>query len=195
MKRNDLKVREEVSNLKAVKTLKKVRKRKRLWVSQGSIGEETMQFNFKKEDPCAKLPTRHTEYSAGVDFYAADEVYIPRGQSRIVSTGVSWNPVINRKLGFPASVCLIIQSRSGLAFKEEIEASNAGVIDQDYVSNKYNKAVIKVKLYNNSKKNKRILLGDKICQGVPQLVPYFDDVVILDNNRNGLGFGSSDEKE
>jgi len=161
-----------------------------------------MRYNFKQETNTAKLPTRHTRLSAGVDFYADEEIYIPNGQSRIVSTGISWDPDLNtfdmtdaKSVVSTHNITLIIQSRSGLAFKEDIEASNAGVIDQDYVSTKENKAVIKVKLYNHGKRNKLILLGDKICQGVPQFVPYFDDVKTLDDNRNGLGFGSSDEKE
>ena len=153
-----------------------------------------MQYNFKKETPTAKLPTKHTAVSAGIDFYADEETYIPAGESRIISTGISWEPDISISY-YKAVICLIIQSRSGLAFKEGLEASNAGVIDQDYVSTEENKAVIKVKLYNHSKRNKLILLGDKICQGIPQYLPYFDDVEILDDNRNGLGFGSSDKKE
>lgn len=150
-----------------------------------------MKFQFKKEVKNAKLPTRHTHLSAGIDFYAAESSIIPIGQSRIVSTGISWDPITYTN----QVVCLVIQSRSGLSFNEDIEASNAGVIDQDYVSTKKNKAVIKVKLYNNSNETKIISVGDKICQGVPQFIPYFDDVDILDDNRNGLGFGSSDAKE
>ena len=157
-----------------------------------------MKYNFKAETETANLPTRHTQVSAGVDFYADEEVYIPRGESRIVSTGISWNPredITTDNINLPRKiVCLIIQSRSGLAFKKSLEASNAGVIDQDYVSTDENKAIIHVKLYNQSVDNLRIDVGDKICQGVPQFLPYFDDVETLDDNRNGLGFGSSDGK-
>jgi len=161
-----------------------------------------MKYNFKQETETAKLPTRHTRVSAGVDFYADEEVYVPPGGSVIVSTGISWKPDLstwNDLTGSmdysPYNVCLIIQSRSGLAFKEDIESSNAGVIDADYFSTEENKAVIKVKLYNHGKKRKVIYKGDKICQGVPQFIPLFDDVETLDDDRNGLGFGSSDGKE
>jgi len=158
-----------------------------------------MKYNFKAETPTAKLPTRHTKVSAGVDFYSDETVYIPKRESRNVSTGISWNPmeiITTETILLPRKiVCLIIQSRSGVAFKISLEASNAGVIDQDYVSTKDNKAIIHVKLYNNGERNLRIDKGDKICQGVPQFIPYFDDVETLDDNRNGLGFGSSDEKE
>ncbi len=154
-----------------------------------------MKYNFKAETPTAKLPTKHTRYSAGIDFYSDETSYIPKGESRNISTGISWNPdTFVSEIGEYKDICLIIQSRSGLAFKRSLEASNAGVIDQDYVSTKDNKAIINVKMYNNGDRNLRIDIGDKICQGIPQFIPHFTDVEILDNNRNGLGFGSSDGK-
>ena len=154
-----------------------------------------MKYNFKAETDTAKLPTRHTEYSAGVDFYSDTDVLIYPGKSEIISTGISWKPnTFVERFGEYENICLVIQSRSGIAFKNDIEASNAGVIDQDYVSTKENKAIIKVKLYNNSIKCFQVQKGDKICQGIPQFIPEFTDVEILDDNRNGLGFGSSDGK-
>lgn len=154
-----------------------------------------MKYNFKAETDTAKLPTRHTDVSAGVDFYSDTDTLIYPGKSETISTGISWNPLIKGTLRREYSLCLIIQSRSGLAFKNNIEASNAGVIDQDYVSTEENKAIIKVKLYNHGIKCFQVQKGDKICQGIPQLIPFFDDIETLDDNRNGLGFGSSDGKE
>lgn len=160
-----------------------------------------MKYNFKQETETAKLPTRHTKVSAGVDFYSDEWTSIPPNGSTIVSTGISWNPdstlfeddAVRTRHMWP--IALIIQSRSGYAFHKDIEASNAGVIDQDYVSTEENKAIIKAKLYNHSKRWVEIMPGDKICQGVPQLIPYFEDVETLDTDRNGKGFGSSDDKE
>lgn len=162
-----------------------------------------MKYNFKQETARAKLPTRHTKASAGVDFYADSDVFIHPKDSTIISTGISWNPELGEvfddaflwRISQAFKLCLIIQSRSGLAFKRGIEASNAGVIDQDYVSTEENKAIIQVKLYNHSDVGVYIKRGTKICQGVPQLIPYFSDVETLDTDRNGKGFGSSDEKE
>jgi len=158
-----------------------------------------MNYNFKKETETAILPTRHTPVSAGVDFYADELVIIPAGEQRRVSTGISWKPGLNTlecfNFPFTAFLALIIQSRSGLVFKYGIESSNAGVIDQDYVSNNERKAVINVMLYNHSDMVFIVNPGDKICQGVPQLIPCFDDVESLDDDRQGKGFGSSDEKE
>lgn len=165
-----------------------------------------MRYNFKQMTDTAKLPTRHTPVSAGVDFYSDEDVVLDPFDTMIVSTGISWNPSMDEvaKMGdnrfgyypFPdCAIALIVQSRSGLAFKEHIEASNAGVIDQDYVPHGKEKAIIKVKLYNHGNKHIHIKAGDKICQGVPQLIPLFDDVMTLDTHRSGKGFGSSDAKE
>lgn len=107
-----------------------------------------MNFNFKAEEPGAKIPTAHTQKSAGVDFYSNEEVTIWPGQAVNISTGISWNPDF---ISFGYKVALIIQSRSGFAFKHAIESSNAGVIDMDYVSTKKKKAIIHARLYNNGK--------------------------------------------
>jgi dUTPase len=116
--------------------------------------------------------------SAGVDFYSDEDVFLYANHDVIISTGISWNPKfmpdsqsswfnLLKALNELFLLYLIIQSRSGLAFKHGIEASNAGVIDQDYVSTEGNKAIIKVKLYNYSRTGFQIKKGDKICQGVP----------------------------
>ena len=145
--------------------------------------------NFKKETETATLPTKHTVESAGIDFYSDTEIVIESGGSGVVSLGVSWNPYCFEKV--PSfNISLIIQSRSGLAFKKNIEASNAGVIDQDYKG-----SVIKCKLYNNGSKPFIVGIGDKICQGVLHFTPKVIDVNVLDTERNGQGFGSSDAKE
>ena len=150
-----------------------------------------MVANFQLETETAKMPTRHTDKSAGIDFYADSATVIEPGGSAVVSTGISWHP---KMIPIGSSVVLIIQSRSGLAFKRGVEASNAGVIDSDYFSTEEVKAIIKVKLYNNSREIFTVSRGDKICQGVPHLVPNFLDVKTLDDDRAGKGFGSSDKK-
>lgn len=155
-----------------------------------------MNANFKKETETAKIPTRARTGDAGCDFYADESMVIPSGSSRIISTGISWSPdgfpmeIINAGWEDWFTVSLIIQSRSGLAFKRDIEASNAGVIDFAY------RGIIKVKLYNHGTEKFHVEKGMKICQGVPELVPYFGDVETLsDEHRGDQGFGSSDSKE
>jgi dUTP pyrophosphatase len=150
-----------------------------------------MKYNFKKMTPTAKLPTRHTPLSAGVDFYSDMEVDIPPMKSAIISTGISWNPDMAHT---SYTVALIIQSRSGLSFKHGIEAGNSGVIDADYIPNENEDAIIHVKLYNYSDTPFKVNVGDKIAQGVLQLIPLVEDVENLDSDRQGKGFGSSDMK-
>lgn len=151
-----------------------------------------MTLNFKKETKTAKMPTKHTRVSAGIDFYSDEDKIIPAKGSAIVSTGISWKP----EWDIPGeTVAMIIQSRSGYAFKEGIESSNAGVIDLDYFSTPEKQAIIHVKLYNHTSERFKVVRGDKIAQGVLQIVPMVDDVPCLDETRNGEGFGSSDGKE
>ena len=147
-----------------------------------------MRCNFKLETKTAIMPTMHTKKSAGIDFYSDEKVRIPAGESRKISLGISWKPESFKK------VILLIKSRSGLAFKKGVEASNAGVIDSDYFTTKENKAIFKVKLYNNSNIAFYVNVGDKICQGIVVDLPEIEDIKVLDDSRNGLGFGSSDKK-
>lgn len=141
-----------------------------------------MNINFKKETKTAKMPTKANEHAAGIDFYADESVTIRPGKSKAISTGISWNP--DPWAGM--IVALIIQSRSGLAFRCGIESSNAGVIDQDY------RGVIKALLYNNSEETVEIYAGDKVCQGVLQIIPCYSDVQIVDKSERGTnGFGST----
>lgn len=154
-----------------------------------------MRYNFKPMTSTAKIPDRHTAVAAGVDFYSDTDVVIPPRQSRIVSTGVSWNPSIPLFFRiFRLRVSIIIQSRSGYSFKKDIECGNAGVIDQDYNPHGDEPAIIHVKLYNHGSERFHVKKGDKIAQGVPQLIPFFEDIESLDESRQGRGFGSSDEK-
>lgn len=145
-----------------------------------------MKANFKAETETAKLPTRATDQAAGLDFYADESTIVYPHRSRSISTGISWNPEGILDLADDWRFCMVIQSRSGLAFKSDIEASNAGVIDSDY------RGVINVKIYNHSTESFKVKAGDKICQGVPQLIPYFSDIENLsDADRGNKGFGSS----
>ena len=145
-----------------------------------------MKAQFKAETETAKLPTRATDQAAGLDFYADESVIVPAHGSRAISTGVSWNPVGLIDAADDWRFCITIQSRSGLAFRSDIESSNAGVIDSDY------RGIIKAKLYNHSNESFKVNAGDKICQGVPQLIPYFEDIKNLQTEERGAaGFGSS----
>ena len=84
-------------------------------------------------------------------------------------------------------ISLIVKSRSGRAFNEHLEVTNAGVIDQDYRGN------FKIKLYNNGTKDIRLKQGDKVAQGLIIIQPKLVGVDLLnpDSERGNKGFGSS----
>ncbi len=71
-----------------------------------------------------RLPERATAHSAGYDFFAVQDVFLPAGGSVVVKTGV-------RALMQPGWV-LMIFPRSGLGFKLGNRLANTvGVIDGD----------------------------------------------------------------
>lgn len=144
-----------------------------------------MYVNFKKLTETALIPQKNLETDAGVDFFADEEVIIPVGEHREVSTGIGWSAEMYNT-HFHAY--MQIKCRSGLAFNHSIEASTAGVIDQEY------RGDIKVMLYNNSDVEYTVSQGDKIAQGVVHLIPKFTvrEVDDLDGSTRGTdGFGSS----
>lgn len=147
-----------------------------------------MNVPFKKMVECAKIPT-HNIMDAGLDFYAAEEVVIRPGESKAVSTGVAWDGM-SLCTDFEMPV-LIMKSRSGLAFKMLIEASNAGVIDAGYTG------VIKVLIHNNSETPMNFGIGGKMAQGIVFMIPYVQATEVFElpeTERGENGFGSTGVK-
>jgi len=131
-----------------------------------------VKYNFKAETDTAKLPTRHTEYSAGVDFYSDTDVLIYPGKSEIISTGISWKPnTFVERFGEYENICLVIQSRSGIAFKNDIEASNAGKTKLSLKSNsitivlnvfRFRRVIRSVRVFLSSYQNLQMLKSSMI---------------------------------
>ena len=153
-----------------------------------------MEFNafqvpFKKMHKDAIIPTFGKSVTdAGMDLYAVHGCTIPSGESAILDTGVAWDGMaLMTQYEKPV---LIIQSRSGLAFNHEVEASNAGVVDTGYRNS------IKVRLYNNSKKPYHVSKGDRIAQAILYYIPLCVPVEIEEfstpeTTRGENGFGST----
>lgn len=143
----------------------------------------TMYSNFRTEE--VKKPTRGTMDSAGVDIRSAENIVIPAMESRVIKTGLTWKPTASSIPG--TKYWLNIRSRSGMAFKRGIEATTAGVIDEDY------RGEIKILLRNvNGNGNVTIREGDKIAQGVVCLaIAPVDVIVESDQDRGENGFGST----
>lgn len=131
-----------------------------------------------------KLPRRATQYSAGYDIFAVDDIELYPGQTIKMPTGIRMDIDKDKFLGiFP---------RSGLGFKYRAQLDNTiGIIDADYYASD-NEGHIWVKITNDSNepdKVMRVKKGEAICQGI--ILPYFkvddDDAT---ESRNG-GFGST----
>lgn len=137
----------------------------------------------------AILPTRATEFSAGLDLYAylneeSDNRIsriIPPGAVALVSTGIA--------IALPPGHEGQIRPRSGLAAKHGVTVLNSpGTIDEDY------RGPVKVLLINHGRQSFTISHGDRIAQLVVCPVTY--PTVIESNGlewtaRGSGGFGST----
>ncbi len=169
---------------------------------------------FKKLYPDARLPewANGDDTNAAVDLFAycqKDEqqtIYIPPGESAIIETGIAWYIDTDcleeflRASDYDEEFCnskrlykmaMLVKSRSGRAFREGLECSNAGVIDEAYTGQ------IKVKVYNKGDCIIDIEKEERIAQGVIVFLPMVD-IKEWDMNkefpftpRGSKGFGSS----
>jgi dUTP pyrophosphatase len=103
----------------------------------------------------ALAPVYSSADAAGADLKAAEDIIIPAGEHRLVKTGV--------KLVIPTGYVGLVHPRSGLALKHGITVLNTpGTIDSDY------RGEIGVILYNTSKRDFAVVVGDRIAQIVFQ---------------------------
>ncbi len=148
-----------------------------------------MKIKFKKLTETAIIPKLNNQSDAGLDFFSDENIIIPAKGSAICTTGIAWQPILSqtqKDLNFKAYMQM--QSRSGMAFKNSIELTNAGVIDESYRGN------IGLKFYNNESYDYFIAKGEKVAQGIVKLIPIFEieEVKELENTVRGTnGFGSS----
>lgn len=138
-------------------------------------------LKVQKLDSNAKLPTRGTEYSAGLDLYSVEDVEIKGNSNSLIHTGIA--------VEIPIGYVGLIFARSGLATKRHLRPSNCvGVIDSDY------RGEILLSLHLDSDQNESINAGDRIAQLV--IVPYLSmkpiEVETLSDTVRGYnGFGST----
>ena len=138
----------------------------------------------------AKIPTRGTNKSAGLDFYVPEysDIYkeyflnknkdcgldginnlfwIPTNSSVVIPTGI--------KVKIPTGKALIFFNRSGIAVKKHL-VLGACVVDEDY------QGEIFINLNNLSGYHVDIKFGEKITQGVLLDVAYAD-VKVYDDEK------------
>lgn len=136
-------------------------------------------MKIKLLTPTAKAPVRGSEYAAGFDLSADEDMLVPARKRRIISTGVS--------AMLPQNCFGRIAPRSGLALKHGIDVL-AGVIDEDY------RGEIRVILYNSGGTHFQVNQGDRVAQLLIQSYqkPTIEVVSELDEtNRADGGFGST----
>lgn len=106
----------------------------------------------------AALPTKGSDGAAGYDLYSTEDVTIPPGERRLVSTGL--------RMKIPSSMYGRIAPRSGLAVRNNIDVG-AGVIDSDY------RGEVKVLLINNGNRvSVHLEAGTRIAQIVFEKIAH-----------------------
>ena len=138
-----------------------------------------MELKVKRLTETARLPEKAHQGDLGYDVFADEDKWIPYGEYRLISTGIS---VLNNtyKYGF------IIKDRSSIAMKGLF--THAGVIDAGYTGE------IKVFFHNVSNTSIKIEKGDKIAQLVPTKVINFEVEEVnelFQTKRGDNGFGST----
>lgn len=129
------------------------------------------------------LPRRATKGSAGYDFFAPYDFEIEPNQTVKIPTGI--------RVKISDGWFLGVVPRSSLGFKYRLQLDNTiGIIDSDYYY-ALNEGHIFIKLTNDSKENKKVIIkkGEAFAQGI--FIPFgitFDDEV--EKTRIG-GFGST----
>lgn len=142
------------------------------------------ELRVKKLRENAKLPSRATSGSAGMDLYACIDspITLRHGELKTIPTGIA--------IALPDESCAaFIYARSGLGVKHGICLANGvGVIDSDY------RGEICVGLCNVSKEDYTIKPFERIAQMViaPVYTPRLTECDSLDETKRGTaGFGST----
>ncbi len=140
----------------------------------------TIELKVQRLSPDAKLPTYATPGAVGLDLYANDDIALPPGEFRTVSTGIA----VELPQGYEAQ----IRPRSGLAAKYGITVLNSpGTIDTDY------RGELKVVLINLGKHTFHIHKGMRIAQLVihPSVKVNLKEANLSPTSRDTSGFGST----
>ena len=145
------------------------------------------ELKIKKVRENAKLPTRATVGSAGMDLYACidEPITLKKGEKAIIPTGIAIGLQDPHYAAF-------VYARSGLAIKHGIGLLNSvGVIDSDY------RGEICVGVIKQTDPEYTIQPNERIAQMVIQPVelPELVEVDDLDETDRGAGgFGSTGTK-
>lgn len=143
-------------------------------------------IKVKKLNEFAKLPTRGSEYAAGLDLYAniSEPIIIEPHTTCKIGTGIS--------MELPNGTFGAIFARSGLATKKGLRPANCtGIIDSDY------RGEYIVAIYNDSNLSQTIEPQERIAQLI--LLPFIPMSLVevdtlTETARGDGGFGHSGNK-
>ena len=138
-----------------------------------------MPLYVKRLTETATLPTRGSDFAAGLDLYADENLIVSAGDRALIPTGIA--------LAIDPNMVALIWPRSGLAVNHGIE-TGAGVIDADY------RGEVKVLLHNHSSRAYLVKRGERIAQVLiqPAMKPTMTEMDELPATGRGAGgFGST----
>lgn len=138
----------------------------------------SIKIKAKLED-FARIPTKATQYSAGLDLYSNVNTTIAVGDRQLLSTGLS--------MEIPNGFYGMVVGRSGNTIKRGMVVP-VGIIDADYRGN------IGVMAFNQSGEDIEIKVGDRIGQLIIMPIPdiEFEEVKELSGSDRGVGgYGST----
>ena len=136
----------------------------------------------KKLTPNAKIPTRASDGSAGLDLHSNITITLQPKEFQWIPTGIS--------ISTPEETYSRIASRSGLTSKKSLEVK-AGVVDNDF------RGEVAVGLYNFGNTTQSIAVGDKIAQLIIERYAKLEvkeAQELSETERGSKGFGSSDQE-
>jgi dUTP pyrophosphatase len=136
-------------------------------------------LRFKQLDDRATLPSRGSDFAAGLDICSIEDLVIGPRERAIARTGLA--------MAIPHGFYGRVAPRSGLAAKQGLDVL-AGVIDSDY------RGELCCVLYNTSDIAIALSAGSKICQLIIEkiITPKATWANDLDETARGAGgFGST----
>jgi dUTP pyrophosphatase len=137
------------------------------------------RLEFMRTHPQAKLPTRGSQHSAGLDLYSIESLTIAARGRATVRTGLS--------VAIPHGFYGRVAPRSGLAVKHGLDVL-AGVIDSDY------RGEIICALINHGDESLEVEAGMRIAQLIIESIatptPTWSED-LSETERGSGGFGST----
>ncbi len=160
-------------------------------------------MKVKKLLETATIPTRAKEADAGYDLYAAEDVFIPAGETRRVRLGIAIElPTIGQFSGGTCSEYLKVEDRSSMASKGI--RTGAGVVDAGYrgelqcvlhnLNNTDGVDYHEDRVSTEAIRGYQVKTGDKIAQGIISLAFFSTPTEVEElssSDRGAGGFGSS----